>query len=152
METKVNNQHTPTATVLFMCLYSRWIDSAREQTVHVGLREMVIRSAQLWLLEGWCPLFRKSTSRIGRSRKDGWLRWWRICLQCRTPGFDPWIGNIPWRREWLPTPVFLSGEFHEQRSLVGNSPWDRKESDMTERVTLPLNSITMRGTLNLEPI
>ena len=36
-----------------------------------------------------------------------WLRWWRICLQCRRPGFDPWVGKIPWRREWQPTPVFL---------------------------------------------
>ena len=30
----------------------------------------------------------------------------RVCLQCRRPGFDPWAGNIPWRREWLPTSVF----------------------------------------------
>ena len=33
--------------------------------------------------------------------------------------FDPWIGKIPWRRAWQPTPVFLPGEFHGQRSLVG---------------------------------
>ena len=39
----------------------------------------------------------------------------------------------PWSREWLPTLVFLAGEFHGQRSLVGYSPWGRKESDMTER-------------------
>ena len=31
-------------------------------------------------------------------------------LQCRRPGFNPWIGKIPWRREWLSTPVFLPGE------------------------------------------
>ena len=36
----------------------------------------------------------------------------------RRPGFDPWVGNTSWRREWLPTPVFLPGEFHGQRSLV----------------------------------
>ena len=35
------------------------------------------------------------------------------------PGFDLWIRKIPWRREWLPTPVFLPGESHGQRSLVG---------------------------------
>ena len=34
-----------------------------------------------------------------------WLRQWRICLQCRRPGFNPWVGKIPWRREWLPSPV-----------------------------------------------
>ena len=37
--------------------------------------------------------------------------------------FNPWIRKIPWRREWLPTPVFLPGEFHGQRSLAGYSPW-----------------------------
>ena len=42
---------------------------------------------------------------------------------------------IPWRREWLPTPVFLPGEFHGQWSLAGYSPWDLKESDMTEQLT-----------------
>ena len=47
-------------------------------------------------------------------------------------GFNPWVGKIPWRREWLPTAVFLRGEFHEHRSLVGNSLWSLKELDMTE--------------------
>ena len=39
---------------------------------------------------------------------------------------SPWVGKIPWRREWLPTPVFLPGEFHGQRNLVGYSPWGRR--------------------------
>ena len=43
------------------------------------------------------------------------------------PGFDPWVGKIPWRRERLPTPVFWPGEFH---GLC--SPWGHKESDTTE--------------------
>ena len=47
-------------------------------------------------------------------------------------GFDPWVGKIPWRRAWKPTPVFLPGESHGQRSLAGYSPWDRKESDTTQ--------------------
>ena len=47
-------------------------------------------------------------------------------------GFSPWVGKIPWRREWLPTAVFLCGEFHEHRSLVGYSLWSLKELDMTE--------------------
>ena len=34
-----------------------------------------------------------------------------------------WTGKIPWRKEWQPTPIFLSGEFHGQRSLAGYSPW-----------------------------
>ena len=44
-----------------------------------------------------------------------------ILLQYRTPGFDPWVGKVPWRREWQPTPVFLPGESHGQRSLESYS-------------------------------
>ena len=36
------------------------------------------------------------------------------CMQCRTPRFDPRIGKIRWRRKWLPTPVFLPGEFMDR--------------------------------------
>ena len=46
-----------------------------------------------------------------------------ICRKCWRPGFDPWVGKIPWRREWLPAPVSLPGESHGQRSLAGYSPW-----------------------------
>ena len=55
-------------------------------------------------------------------------------LQCGRPWFNPWVGKIPWRREWLPTPLFLPGEFWN-RSLAGYSPWGRKELDTTERLT-----------------
>ena len=55
-----------------------------------------------------------------------------ICLQCGRPGFNPWAGKMPWRRKWQPTAVFLPGESHGQRSLAGDGPWGRKESDMTE--------------------
>ena len=58
-------------------------------------------------------------------------------LQCKRPGFDLWVRKIPWKWEWLPTLV-LPGEFHEQRSLVGYSPWACKELHTTERVTLSL--------------
>ena len=47
--------------------------------------------------------------------------------------FDPWIGKIPWRRKWQPTPVLLPGESHGWRSLVGYSSWGHKESDTTEQ-------------------
>ena len=56
----------------------------------------------------------------------------KIRLQCKRPGIDPWVGKIPWRRDWQSTPVFLPGEFHGQSSLAGYSPWDCKESDTTE--------------------
>ena len=54
-----------------------------------------------------------------------WLRQQRICPQFRSYRryeFDPWVRKIPWRRTWQPTPVFLCGESHEQRSLAGYSP------------------------------
>ena len=47
-------------------------------------------------------------------------------------GFYSWVGKVPWRRAWQPTPVFLPGEAHGQRSLEGYSPWGRKELDTTE--------------------
>ena len=50
--------------------------------------------------------------------------------QCRRLGFDPWVKKIPWRREWLPTPVFLPGELHGLYS-----PWGCKESDMNEQLS-----------------
>ena len=65
-----------------------------------------------------------------------WLRRLSICLQCGRPGFDPWVGEIPWRRKWQSTPVLLPGKSHGQRSLVGYSPWGHKESDTTERLYL----------------
>jgi len=39
-------------------------------------------------------------------------------VKCRRARFHRWVGKIPWRRKWQPTPVFLPGEFHEQRSLA----------------------------------
>ena len=54
------------------------------------------------------------------------------CRRCKRCGFDPWVGKISWRRKWQPTPVFLPGESHGQRSLVGYSLWGHKESDTTE--------------------
>ena len=58
--------------------------------------------------------------------------------QCRRSGFIPWVGKILWGREWQPTPVFLPGESHGQRSLAGYSPWGHKELDMTEWPPLSL--------------
>ena len=58
------------------------------------------------------------------------LPWWlrckskQICLKCRRPKFNLWVRKIPWRREWLPTAVFLPGEFHGQIMLAGYSLWD----------------------------
>ena len=65
------------------------------------------------------------------NRASLWLSGYTICLQCGRPGFDPWVGKIPWRRERLSTPVFWPGEFY---GLC--RPWGGKESDMTEWLSL----------------
>ena len=63
------------------------------------------------------------------------LPWWlsgkELTCQCRRYRFSSWVRTIPWRRKWQPTPVFLPGKSHEQRSLVGFSLWGCKKSDTT---------------------
>ena len=73
-----------------------------------------------------------------------------VC-QCRGHkrcGFNPWVRKIPLRRVWQPTPVFLPGESHGQRSLVVYSPWDHKEPDTTE-ASQHTHTHTVPGTLRL---
>ena len=48
------------------------------------------------------------------------------------PGSILWVGKIPWRRKWQPSPILVPGKSQGPRSLVGYSPWGRKESDTTE--------------------
>ena len=67
-------------------------------------------------------------------------------LQWRRPGFDPWVGKITWRREWLPTPVFLPGKFHGQRSLV-----DYTAHGVTKSQT-QLKRLTLRGLMAPTPV
>ena len=54
------------------------------------------------------------------------------CRRHKRHGFDPWVGKMPWRRAWQPTPIFLPGESHGQRSLVGYSPQGLNELDTTK--------------------
>ena len=63
-----------------------------------------------------------------------WLSGKESACQCRRHRFDPWVGRIPWRRKWQPTPVFLLGKFHGQRGAWWG-PWGSKELDMTEPVS-----------------
>ena len=65
-------------------------------------------------------------------QKLGWM-WASLVVQSvkNRPAFDSWVGKMPWRRKWHPTLVFLPGESHGQRSLVGYCPWGPQESDTT---------------------
>ena len=71
-----------------------------------------------------------------------WCRQWRTCLQCGRPRFDPWVGKIPWRRKWQPTPVFLPRESHGQRGAGWVTVHGLcKESDTTKRLTRTHHSL-----------
>ena len=90
---------------------------------------------------GWIPGSGRSTGEgMGYTLQYSWAslvaQLVKNLLATRRPGFHPWVGKIPWRRERLPTPVFRPGEFHGLYS-----PWGGKESDTTERLSLsPVDS------------
>ena len=67
------------------------------------------------------------------------------CRRCKRCGFDPWVWKIFWSRNWQPTPVFLPGKFHGQRSLVGCRPWGCKESDTTEQLNTHVQPIPSKS-------
>ena len=76
-----------------------------------------------------------SLRRLSNGRWHRWSQasWWQTIknlLQCRRWRFNPW------RRNWQPTPVFLPGEIHGQRSLLGYSPWDCTGLDTTEATNI----------------
>ena len=73
------------------------------------------------------------------------------CLQCCKPGFGPWVGKIPWRREWLPAPVFLPGKSHGRRSLDGWSLWGQWGLDTAERLHFHF-SLSCIGQRNGNPL
>ena len=56
----------------------------------------------------------------------------RQCRRRKRHRFEPWVRKIPWKRKWQPSPVFLPGESHGQRSLAGYDPQGHRESDTTE--------------------
>ena len=70
-------------------------------------------------------LFKKLAQRGVTSGKESTCQ----CRRRKRCGFDPWGGKIPWRRKWQPTPIFLPGKFHGQRSLGVHSLWGPRELD-----------------------
>ena len=81
-----------------------------------------------FVASNYCVIFYKMGFHGGSVSKES-------TCQCRKHRFNSWVRKIPWKRRWQPTPVFLSGKPHGQRSLAGYSPWGRNESDTTERLT-----------------
>ena len=66
-------------------------------------------------------------------------------FECGRPGFNPWVGKIPSKMEWLPTPVLLPGKCHGQASLGGYSLWSHKESGTTQRLNNDYNNVRIEG-------
>ena len=70
------------------------------------------------------------------------------CRRLKGHVFDPWVRKSPLRRAWQPSPVFLPGESHGQRSLADYSPWGRQDSDITEVTEHPQACKTKHHILN----
>ena len=84
----------------------------------------------------------------GPSRKEPTCQY-RKHKRCR---FNPWVWKIPWRRAQQQSPVFLPGESHGQRSLVGYGPQGLKQSDVTSDIAhnLPRSHNSLGGTVHKE--
>ena len=91
---------------------------------HLSLYHLsVYTSSDLWSFPGWAVVKNPPVNAGDQEMR-----------------FYPWVRKIPWRRAWQPTPVFLPGKPHGQRSLVGYSPWGCKELDMTEWLSTQIPS------------
>ena len=95
------------------------------------------------LMTEFCPEGTSQPMHLRESRSTDRLPRWLSggepayqCWRCRSCGFYPWVGTIPWRRKWQPTPVLLPVKTHGQRSLVYYSPWGCEEPAMIEWLSM----------------
>ena len=92
----------------------------------------------IFVIIGQARLLKETNSKISVVRHSKVIK--ESACQCRRSKrhrFNPWLGKIPWSRKWQPTPVFLPGKFHGQRSLVGYNLRGCKELDTTEHASHP---------------
>ena len=89
-------------------------------------------------------VFRVQLMKITHPGNPWWLRWKRICLQCRRLGFNPWVGKIPWRKEWQPVWVFLPWRIPWTEEPDGLQSRRSRESDTTEWLTLSLFTLLQK--------
>ena len=120
---------TPSWELAFWKSFIFWKVTSRALTVDLDEWLSLLAPLCRWT---WSSSFLPASKL--RLRLPWWLSDKESSCQYRRHGFDPWVGKIPWRRAWQPTPVFLPGESHGQRSPVGYSPRGHKESDTTKRL------------------
>ena len=86
-----------------------------------------------WINKNWMMMMMTAFKvHLSVTRLPCQLRQWSICLLCRRPVLDPWVGKILWRRKWHPVPVLLPGKSHGGRSPGDYSPWGHKDWNTTE--------------------
>ena len=112
----MKTQRSLPPTKIYIYIYTYIIAKSRENSK--AKREANTQWIKDWLDHSGLPMWLSSKE--------------SACQQSRH-ALHPWVGI--WRKKWLPTPVFLLGESHGQRSLAGYSPLGYKESDTTEQLT-----------------
>ena len=102
-------------------------------SIYLGLYitqwNFMVFSARFWI--SFVRFIFRYLSAIHLAGLPRWLSGRESACQCRRHGFSPWVERIPWRKKWQPTPVFLPGKSHGQRSLGSIVHGVTKESDMT---------------------
>ena len=116
----------PVHAQLVFCMHVLCLKCIPDVSVERDILHVYYCSAILFSL---LLIFDNSSSLVAQTVKNP--------LQCWRPGFDPWIGKIPWRRTW-PLQYFCLENPHGQRNLVGYSPWGCKEMDTTEQLSTHL--------------
>ena len=115
--------HTPWRNSRTACLSPPWWTSQSASGSGCPLTREE-KSEWRWLqrTKPWAVVRRNETDLLKATGFPGGARGKEPVCRCRRPErlrFSPWVGKIPWRRKWQPTPVFLPGESHGQRSLAG---------------------------------
>ena len=108
-----------------------WRNLSLQKSVVLGFSEVCVNQTQGCESRSLLP---SSQNLQWASQVALWVENPAAHVEDRRRRFNPWVGKIPWRRAWQPTPVFSPGESCGQSSLVGYSPCGCRESDMTEAI------------------